>query len=42
MSPSLHGGEAAFLLGAGLLFENDAAIDDDIFIGDVELGDAAV
>ncbi len=27
--------------GAGLLFEDDAAIDDDVFIGDVELGDAA-
>jgi hypothetical protein len=27
--------------GAGLLFEHHAAIDDDIFIGDVELGDAA-
>ncbi len=31
------GGDAA-----GLLFEDDAAIDDDVFIGDVELGDAAV
>ena len=27
--------------GAGLLFEHDAAIDDYIFIGDIELGDAA-
>ena len=34
-------GAAAGELAAGLLFENDAAIDDDVFIGDVELGDAA-
>ena len=27
--------------GAGLLFEDDAAIDDYVFVGDVELGDAA-
>ena len=27
--------------GAGLFFENDAAIDDNVFVGDVELGDAA-
>ena len=37
----LHGGKAAFLLSARLLFENDAAIDDHVFVGDVELGDAA-
>ena len=34
-------GAAAGELAAGLLFENHAAIDDDVFIGDVELGDAA-
>src|SRR5271157_2969195 len=27
--------------GAGLLFKNDAAIDNHVFVGDVELGDAA-
>ncbi len=37
----LHGGEASFLRCAGLFFEDNAAIDDDIFVGDVELGDAA-
>ena len=37
----LHGGVAAFLQGAGLFFEDDAAVDDDVFVGDVELGDAA-
>ena len=37
----LHGGVAACAAAAGLLFENHAAIDDDIFVGDVELGDAA-
>ena len=38
----LDGGVAGCGLGAGLLFKNDAAIDDYIFVGDVELGDAAV
>ena len=37
----MHGGEAAFLQRTGLLFEDDAAIDDYIFVSDVELGDAA-
>jgi hypothetical protein len=37
----LHGGAAAFEQAAGLLFKHDAAIDDYVFIGDVELGDAA-
>ena len=41
VSPSFERGVAALLDGAGLLFEDDAAIDNDIFIGDVELGDAA-
>ncbi len=38
----LHGGVAGGAFGAGLLFEDDAAIDDDVFVGDFELGDAAV
>ena len=37
----LQRGAAGGELGAGLLFKHDAAIDDDVFIGDVELGDAA-
>ena len=37
----LERGAAAGERAAGLLFEDDAAIDDDVFIGDVELGDAA-
>ena len=37
----LERGAATSNFAAGLLFENDATIDDDIFIGDVELGDAA-
>ncbi len=37
----LYCAKAAFLLGAELFFEDDAAVDDDIFVGDVELGDAA-
>ena len=36
-----HGGVARCAGGAGLLFKDDAAIDDDVFIGDFELGDAA-
>ena len=38
----LHGLAAGRGDAARLLFEDDAAIDDDVFIGDVELGDAAV
>ena len=38
----LHGGVAGGGLGAGLLFKDNAAIDDDVFFGDFELGDAAV
>ena len=38
----LDGGVAGGALGAGLLLEDDAAIDDDVFVGDFELGDAAV
>ncbi len=37
----LERGAAAGERTTGLLFENDAAIDDDVFVGDVELGDAA-
>ena len=37
----LHGGAAAFLRCAGLFFKHDAAVDDHIFVGDIELGDAA-
>ena len=37
----LHGFAAGLGEAAGLLFEDDAAIDDDVFVGDVELGDAA-
>jgi hypothetical protein len=37
----LHRGEAAFLQCTGLFFEDDAAINDYIFVSDVELGDAA-
>jgi hypothetical protein len=41
VSPSLSAARRPASFAAGLLFENDAAIDDDVFIGDVELGDAA-
>ena len=41
VAPGVERGAASFEFAAGLLFENDAAIDDDVFIGDVELGDAA-
>ena len=41
VSPGSERGAAAGELTAGLLFKNHAAIDDDVFIGDVELGDAA-
>ena len=41
VSPTLSAARRSLGSAAGLLFENDAAIDDDIFIGDVELGDAA-
>ncbi len=37
-----HGSKTALGGGARLLLENHAAIDDNIFIGDVKLGDAAV
>ena len=37
----LERGAAAGECATGLLFENDAAIDDHVFVGDVELGDAA-
>ncbi len=38
----LHGAKTALGRGASLLFENHSAIDDHVFVGDVELGDAAV
>src|SRR5579862_6169057 len=38
----LERGAADFAFAAGLFLEDDAAIDDDVLIGDVELGDAAV
>ena len=38
----LHGRLAGGAFGAGLLFEDNAAVDDDVFVGDFELGDAAV
>ena len=38
----LHGGVAGSAFSAGLLFEDNAAIDDYVFVGDVKLGDAAV
>jgi hypothetical protein len=37
----VHGFAASFDEAASLLFEDDAAIDDHVFLGDVELGDAA-
>ena len=37
----LHGFVLALLQGAGLLFKDDAAIHYDVFVGDIELGDAA-
>ncbi len=42
MSPSFKRGAAVFEEAAGLLFKHDAAIDDNVFVGDIELGDAAV
>ncbi len=41
VSPGLQRGAAACDFAARLLLENHAAIDDDVFVGDVELGDAA-
>ena len=41
VSPSLSAARRSFELAARLLFENYAAIDYDILIGDIELGDAA-
>ena len=40
-SPGCMAAIAAFLLSARLLFEDYATIDDYVFVGDVELGDAA-
>ncbi len=37
----LHGFTAGLADAAGLLFKNHAAIDDYVFVGDFELGDAA-
>ena len=41
VSPSFMAAWRAWRRRAGLLFEDHAAIDDHVFIGDVELGDAA-
>ena len=42
VSPACMAAWRAALSGAGLLFKDNAAIDDDIFVGDFKLGDAAV